>query len=149
MAHELGHYFLPEHPESVLDNNGIHNSRSGFNSGDKYELEADRFAAVLLIPENIFNRETYKTYEGLDTVEMLSKLCITSLEATAIRHIQKTSNPAVVIRSQNNRIDYCFMSDAMKDIGNFTWIRKGDVVPVETETFRFNKDKAKIGSSQK
>ena len=149
VAHELGHYFLPEHPESVFDNNGIHNSMAGFNSGDKYELEADRFAAALLMPENLFNREMYKTNDGLDAVVMLSKLCIASLEATAIRYIQKTSIPAVVIRSQNDKIDYCFMSDSMKDFGNFTWIRKGEVVPADTETFHFNKDKAKIGSSQK
>jgi len=149
VAHELGHYFLPEHPERVFNNNDIHNSRAGFNSGDKYELEADRFAAALLMPENIINKVMYKTDDGLDTVVMLSKLCITSLEATAIRYVQKTSIPAVVIRSQNNRIDYCFMSNSMKHFGNFTWIKKGDVVPVDTVTFHFNEDNAKIGSSHK
>lgn len=149
VAHELGHYFLPEHPESVFGNRGIHHSRAGFNSGDKYELEADRFAAALLMPENLFNKEMNKTKEGLDAVVILSKQCLTSLEATAIRYIQKTSIPAVVIRSQNNKIDYCFMSNSMKDFGNFTWIKKGDVVPTETETFHFNKDKDKISLSQK
>jgi Zn-dependent peptidase ImmA (M78 family) len=149
VAHELGHFFLPQHPESVFNNMGIHNSKAGFNSDDKYEQEADRFAAALLMPSNLFQREMYKANDGLEAVEMLSALCKTSIEATAIRYIQETSIPAAVIRSQNDRIDYCFMSNSMKDLDNFTWIKKGVAVPTETETYYFNKDKQNIKSSQK
>ncbi len=147
VAHELGHYFLPEHPESVFDNNGIHNSKAGFNSDDKYEKEADCFAAALLMPDNLFEQEMYKTDDGFEAVEMLSNCCKASLEATAIRYIRKTSIVAAVIRSQNDRIDYCFMSDSLRNIDSFTWIKKGDFLPKETETFLYNKDKNKTRSS--
>ena len=47
VAHELGHYFLPGHVEAVLANDDVHDSRAGFASGDRYEMEAEHFAATL------------------------------------------------------------------------------------------------------
>jgi hypothetical protein len=47
VAHELGHYFLPGHIDAVFRDGDIHESRAGFVSGDRYELEADHFAAGL------------------------------------------------------------------------------------------------------
>jgi len=50
VAHELGHYFLDGHIDHILPKDGIHASRAGFVSADPYELEADSFAAGLLMP---------------------------------------------------------------------------------------------------
>ena len=47
VSHELGHYFLPGHVDAVIGESGIHESRAGFASNDRYEIEADRFAAGL------------------------------------------------------------------------------------------------------
>ena len=55
IGHELGHYFLEGHPEALL-RDGPHQSRAGFSSGDRYELEADHFAASLLMPNPLFAR---------------------------------------------------------------------------------------------
>ena len=33
VAHELGHYFLPGHPEEILKGGGTHLSRAGFSEG--------------------------------------------------------------------------------------------------------------------
>src|SRR5262245_11620884 len=49
VAHELGHYFLPGHVDAVLRDGDVHESRAGFTSGDRYEMEADHFAAALLM----------------------------------------------------------------------------------------------------
>ena len=49
IAHELGHYFLDGHVDHVLPEDGFHASHAGFLSNDPYELEADSFAAGLLI----------------------------------------------------------------------------------------------------
>lgn len=55
VAHELGHYFMPGHVEAVIQGEtGMHLSRAGFNSGNRYEAEADRFAAGLLMPRHLF-----------------------------------------------------------------------------------------------
>ena len=39
VAHELGHYLLPGHYENILPNDGVHESKAGFFSGNKYERE--------------------------------------------------------------------------------------------------------------
>jgi hypothetical protein len=54
VGHELGHYFLPGHIDAVLGDGDVHESRAGFASGDRYEMEADHFAAALLMPRALF-----------------------------------------------------------------------------------------------
>ena len=49
IAHELGHYFIDGHLDHI---GGSHASRAGFVSTDRYEREADFFAAGLLMPED-------------------------------------------------------------------------------------------------
>ncbi len=56
VGHELGHYFLDGHIDQVLPKDGIHTSYAGFVSADPYELEADQFAAGLLMPSTPFKR---------------------------------------------------------------------------------------------
>src|SRR5437868_308974 len=54
VAHELGHYFLDGHVDHVLPHDGAHASHAGFVSADPFELEADQFAAGLLMPSDLF-----------------------------------------------------------------------------------------------
>ena len=57
IAHELGHYFLEGHVDHILPKDGTHQSRAGFVSADPYEMEADHFAAGLLMPSSPFKKE--------------------------------------------------------------------------------------------
>jgi hypothetical protein len=43
VGHELGHYFLPGHIDALFSDHDIHESRAGFASGDKYDMEAGAF----------------------------------------------------------------------------------------------------------
>lgn len=138
VSHELGHYFLPGHIDAVIGTNGIHESQAGFASKDKYEMEADRFAATLLMPRNLFVPALERAGEGLRAVEGLSALCKTSLHAAAIRYTQCTQDPVAIIVSVSNKIDHCFMSEAFKDIDGIDWIRKDEAIPRNTPTFAFN-----------
>src|SRR5262249_8815407 len=65
VGHELGHYFLDGHMDHVLPKDGIHTSHAGFVSADPYELEADQFAAGLLMPSTPFKRALGKQDAGL------------------------------------------------------------------------------------
>jgi IrrE N-terminal-like domain len=65
VAHELGHYFLDGHIDHVLPKDGVHASQAGFVSADPYELEADQFAAGLLMPAAAFRRALGKRDAGL------------------------------------------------------------------------------------
>ena len=51
IAHELGHFFVEGHLDYIPFVHGVHRSRAGYISQDRYEREADCFAAGLLMPE--------------------------------------------------------------------------------------------------
>ena len=131
---------MPGHVDAVIGENGIHESRAGFASNDRYEIEADRFAAGFLMPRHLFFPALQKSGEGLAAVESLAALCKTSLHATAIRYTQCAREPVAIVLSVGSRIDHCFMSDALKALDGIDWIRKREAVPRNTPTFAFNKD---------
>lgn len=147
VAHELGHYFLPGHPESVLID-GMHTSQTGFVSKNRYELEADHFAAGLLMPRYLFSAALDKADEGLDAVKKLANECFTSLTATAIRYAQQTPEAVAIVVSIGSKVDYCFMSDSMREIPGTDWPRKGSPLPLSTLTRKFNMDSSNVLQSK-
>lgn len=140
VSHELGHYYLPGHMDAVLGASGIHESRAGYASDDRYEKEADRFAAGLLMPRHLFFPALQSAGQGLLAIENLGKRCKTSLHATAIRYTQCTRDPVAIVVSVGNKIDHCFMSESLKAVDGIDWIRKREVVPRNTATFTFNQN---------
>jgi hypothetical protein len=144
IAHELGHYFLPGHPEKLFPNgNGLHHSRSGFVSHDPLERQADCFASALLMPEILFRKTMNGAGSGFAAIEKLAMGCKTSITSTAIRYAQFTDEAVAVIVSSGRQIDYCFMSDRIRDLRGITWIKNGDSLPSGT-TRRFNSDGSNI-----
>jgi hypothetical protein len=143
IAHELGHYFLDGHPEKLLVG-GVHVSRAGFFSPDPFEQEADFFAAALLMPDLPFRKAMDRLSPGLDTVEALRKECETSMTATAIRYACLTRDGVAVILSSGELIDYCFMSNGIKQAKGLQWLRKGTPVPAGTTTADFNARPANV-----
>lgn len=140
VAHELGHYFIDGHPEHILPADGLHVSQAGFVSSDIYELEADNFAAGLLMPATLFKREMNKHNAGLDAVISLADKCVTSLTATAIRFAELSDDAIAVIVSTGPNVDYCMLSETMKLLPGLSFIRKGNPVPSSTLTAIFNRD---------
>ncbi len=149
IAHELGHYFLPGHIDAVLSDSEIHESRAGFTSRDRYELEADHFAAGLLMPQNLFTSAMCRSESGLTAIEKLADICKTSLTATAIRYTQCTDEPMAIVLSTGDQINYCFMSDALKEVNGLDWIHKRDLLPKNTTTFFFNQDTMRVGRADR
>lgn len=133
VSHELGHYFLPGHIDQVIKD-GVHVSRAGFVTNDPYELEADHFAAGLLMPEAPFRKAMDRFDPGLDAIDQMAELCVTSRTATAIRFAELSDAAVAVIVSTGGIIDYCFMSDAMKALPKLDWIRKGTPLSTGTAT---------------
>lgn len=147
VGHELGHYFLEGHIDHILPEDGVHESRAGFVSADPYELEADQFAAGLLMPSAPFERALARQDSGLEIVKSLATLCRTSLTATAIRYAELTDDAVAVIISTGPVIDFCFLSDTMKSLPELTWVRKGTPVPKSTVTAQINADPGRIASA--
>lgn len=149
VGHELGHYFLDGHIDHILPKDGIHTSHAGFVSADPYELEADQFAAGLLMPATPFKRALEKQDAGLQVVESLAGLCKTSLTATAIRYAELTDDAVAIIISTGQVIDFCFMSDTIKSLPQLTWIKKGTAVPRGTVTAQLNANSQSIANGDR
>ena len=145
IAHELGHYFLDGHPEKIFQEGSIHQSHAGFTSNDECELEADSFASGLLMPGFILKDAIGKYRDGLEGIKALSELCQTSLTATAIRYIEYTDCPAAMIISSGGTVEYCFMSESLKEWNrDLIWVAKGTTLPSISLTSSFNKDSTNI-----
>lgn len=149
VAHELGHYFLEGHPDAVFDARGIHESRAQFVSKDRYEMEADGFAAGLLMPRHLFFPALERAGQGLAAVDSLAALCKTSLHATAIRYAQCTRDMVAVVVSTDSHIDHCFMSEALKGVDGIDWLRKRDLLPRCSATYAFNQDAANVRAARR
>jgi IrrE N-terminal-like domain len=150
VAHELGHYFLPGHCERIFpDGNGLHESRSGFISHDPLERQADCFASALLMPEQLFCKALDRAGSGLKAIEKLARECKTSITATAIRYSMFTAEAVAVIVSNGRQIDFCFMSDRIRDLRGITWIKKGDLLPTDTTTENFNRDPSNVEQARR
>jgi hypothetical protein len=150
VAHELGHCFLPGHIDAVLPDGATHHeSNSGFVSDNRYELEADHFAAGLLMPSQLFRDAMRQAGDGLDAIEILHGRCVTSLTATAIRYQQLTDEAIGVIQSYGNKIEFCFLSERMLTLRPGRWPRKGDPLPRTSPTFSLNQDQTRVARAER
>jgi Zn-dependent peptidase ImmA (M78 family) len=150
VGHELGHYFMPGHVDGLFGaGQGFHQSETGFTSDDKYEREADAFAASLLMPRMLFKNECAKSGQGLDAIESLADTCLTSLTATAIRFAKLCDDPVAVVCSKGDKVQFAFMSKALQAYPGLTWIRKGSGLPAQTSTATFNKNEDNIRNGKR
>lgn len=148
VGHELGHYFLDGHVDQVLKD-GFHASHAGFVTADQHELEADSFAAGLLMPDTLFKKEIAQRRPGLAAVEYAAGKCETSLTATAIRYSELSKHAVAAIISTENVIDFCFLSDPMKTLPGLAWLRKGTPVPTGTLTDALNRHSTKVQDGER
>lgn len=146
IAHELGHYYIPGHPQRLFSaDNNTHRSRSGFVSNDADEMQADYFAAALLMPEKLFKSALRNAGVGFGAVQSLAASCVTSITSTAIRFAEFADDPVAVLVSDGQKISYCFMSDALDGcVPRDMRYQKGRIVPPGTLTARFNQDAANV-----
>ena len=107
VAHELGHYTIPEH---------LTNSRTYFKCTDKdldtfaskgnLESEANDFAAELLMPRSIYKELVSARKPGWDSIKELALLSQTSLTSTAIKFIDLTDHACVLIVTERGMINW-------------------------------------------
>jgi hypothetical protein len=140
---------LDGHIDHILPEDGVHTSRAGFVSADPYELEADHFAAGLLMPAGSFRSAARTHAPGIAAVEALAALCRTSLPATAIRYAELTEDAVAIVVSTGATIDYCFLSETIKSLPQLTWLRRGMPIPRDTATARFNASPDRVAATER
>jgi hypothetical protein len=150
VGHELGHFFLPGHVDKIFAGGApVHYSNSGFVSNDDCEKEADLFSATLLMPDILFRKATRACGEGFEAIEKLANSCITSITATAIRYAEFSEDPVAVILSEGGRVQFCCLSDVLRERQGLTWLKRGDSIPDASTTARFQSVPENIASGAK
>lgn len=88
IAHELGHYFIPEHHQSIIEGTfKCHPSNFRTHQSNLIEQEADIFAACLLMPSDRFKNACYRKRFSLGLIEELSDSFNVSRLSTLLRFI--------------------------------------------------------------
>ncbi len=132
----------------MLAHGNRHESYAEFSSDDPYEIEADYFAASLLMPEALFAPAISRAGQGIAAVEYLTGLCATSLTATAIRYAQHTDDVVAVIVSAGKKIKFCVMSKALKEVAGGNRVSKSEPLPPGTPTHSFNADPERVARAE-
>lgn len=116
IAHELGHFFLHKHQKALFS----------CSSDDMYkwvvpgiEVEANTFAANMLMPESIFRKHVSGKEPSVDLVLKTSNDFCTSLTSTLIRYVECSFEPLALVHVRNGIIAW---SKRNKD---FTYFLKG------------------------
>ncbi len=104
LAHELGHFL--RHPDvdqfALCTDANLHEWYR--TSGN--EVEANEFAAELLMPEGLFRPYCDRNKPSLKDIREISTAFRTSLTATAIRFVSFADEPCAVVYSANGRVEW-------------------------------------------
>lgn len=149
IAHELGHYFLGHADAMFCDGKTVHESQAGFGSKELIELEADHFAAGLLMPSELFKEEAARHCDGLAAIERVAEKCQTSITSSAIRYAQLTDAAVAIIVSSKSSVDYCFVSQALRAVKGYRHPVKGSVLPRDSLTRDFNQTASNIAKGER
>lgn len=108
IAHEIGHSEIPHHKGREFK---CLSSSIGIMLGKDLEIEANDFAAELLMPASFIEEETGNYSIGLEVIKSITEKCETSLTSSALRYIKYCPEIAVVVMSENNKIKYFVLSE--------------------------------------
>lgn len=141
IGHELGHYFIDEHRDSLVRGQS-HNSTPGFICENELEMEADEFAAALLIPGiHIENRLRRRAFMALHEILKMADDWQSSARSATIRYVRYTGEACGMVISKQGRITRYIPSDEAESLGyRFTGLR---TVPDASASAVLLKDAAK------
>jgi Zn-dependent peptidase ImmA (M78 family) len=126
IAHELGHYFLEEHRDYLLNGGITHPSKSEFRRQNRrIEREADAFAASLLLPTSLVGRRVNQSRPTLELVDELSRDYQVSPVCATFRIVRLSEDPCAVAGIRNGEVAWMFPSDRL--IAGSCYPRKGEL----------------------
>jgi Zn-dependent peptidase ImmA (M78 family) len=117
IAHELGHYFIPEHHKSIIDGTFIvHPSNFKAKQTNLFEIEADSFAASLLMPSAQFKEFCYQREFSFELIKSISDFFNVSLLSSLLRFVDKDAGtyPLMISLFQNGLLTAYKQSEDFK-----------------------------------
>jgi Zn-dependent peptidase ImmA (M78 family) len=104
IAHEIGHLLL--HNEPLLFRPCDQDSVVLFHSSEPREIQANSFAAALLMPRKMFEPRCRKSPPSLDLVAQLAATFEVSLTAACMRYIEFSPHRCCMAVSTRSKIHY-------------------------------------------
>lgn len=116
-AHEIAHHRLHKNmklpPDTFSTLNIIEGAEKHLKTG-KHELEANQFAAELLMPSSVFLHLAKGKPFTPQLLRDLATRFKTSLTATAFRYVESDLHPVCLVMTENGNVKYFKMSAGMK-----------------------------------
>ncbi|MFN8140414.1 MAG: ImmA/IrrE family metallo-endopeptidase [Fimbriimonadales bacterium] len=130
VAHELGHWNMHQHINQFWR---CSNANIFRYDGAPEELEANAFAAELIMPTAMIRPQVREGSLGFGLVDTLSAKFRASLTATALRCVSELNEPAAVVLSDQNRIIWSWRNSHVQ-----SWqfaIKKGACLGEQTKAW--------------
>ena len=129
IAHEIGHFILHTGTQLILcDEEDMH----VWQESKTREIEANEFAASLLMPHEIFVRFVNTGQPTFDAISGVAKEFRTTLTATALRYVGFSKEPCALVVSKDCVIRWYRKS------GSFNFhVKIGEKVSFDTFAFDF------------
>jgi Zn-dependent peptidase ImmA (M78 family) len=103
IAHELGHFELHSASQLVFC---TEQDMLFWNESKTEELQANEFAAEILMPEGIFREYVKAGPPNMDKIKEVAKEFRTTLTATALRYVQLSKEPCALVISEKGVIGW-------------------------------------------
>jgi hypothetical protein len=114
IAHELGHVLL--HPSICqMDKVDLAQIRNFNHRQNPQELEANYFAAELLMPKRFFEPDARKLEPSWGSMRELAERYQTTLSSTAIQYVHSTREPVFLVASEAGERKWFVISESAKD----------------------------------
>lgn len=113
VAHEIGHFVMPHHRllKNVCDEKKIDSFDSRLN---RPEIEANEFAAELLLPSALLAKRFNLKELSLPEISAVATEFETSLTATVRCFLRLTALPCAMVWSLDNQARWCVRSDTFR-----------------------------------
>jgi len=127
VAHELGHFEL--HAMVTQLAACTSQDMQADYKASAPELEANWFAAELLMPAKLFTKELGHTVPEFDSVRRLASYFDTTMTATAVRMVELSDEECAFVVSEKGRVRWWRASERFRDR---YWLECGRRLPVES-----------------
>lgn len=128
IAHELGHFLLPWQRRTTFECSGKDLAKR--DDGSDWEVQANEFAAGLLIPEVLFKPQTRALGEPeIAHIVQLGEQYETSVEFTARRYVELSEYACAVVFSKDNDVRYSVRSPFFE---HALCVKKGERLPTKS-----------------
>ncbi len=135
LAHELGHFYIPEH-RAALRAGVTSNCIANFHSHTERERQADTFASELLMPGPLFVSAVRRFRQSVCDLKDLCALATrleTSLTSTILRYCNSDIEACTAVFTDADGIAWAVASYDMRSRG-MSYVEFGAAVPDDTVT---------------